>query len=120
MTANLKEIDDNGFEHHVLQSQAPVLVDFWAPWCGPCKALGPIVESLAAQYGDKMNFAKLNIDSNPETPGRYGIKAIPTIALFKGGVPVEMITGLTGRGRLEESIKGVLEGNPAVQPFIVQ
>jgi thioredoxin 1 len=120
MTEILKEIDDNGFENNVLQSKTPVLVDFWAPWCGPCKALGPIVEALAVQYGDKMNFVKLNIDSNPVTPGRYGIKAIPTIAICKDGVPVEMITGLTSRGRLEESIKGVLEGNPAAQPFIVQ
>ncbi len=120
MAENLKEIDDNCFEQHVLKSQTPVLVDFWAPWCGPCKALGPVVESLAVQYGDKMNFAKLNIDSNPETPGRYGIKAIPTITIFKGGVPVEMITGLTRRDKLEESIKGVLEGNPATHPFTVQ
>jgi thioredoxin 1 len=120
MAEHLKEIDDNGFEDHVLRSQAPALVDFWAPWCSPCRALGPIVEDLAAQYGDKMNFAKLNIDNNPATPTRFGIKAIPTIAIFKGGRPVEMITGLTSRGRLEKSIKDVLEGVSAAQPFIVQ
>ena len=120
MIRNLKEIDDIDFEQHVLNSQVPVLVDFWAPWCGPCKAIGPIVESLATQYGGKMSFAKLNIDSNPITTGRYGIKAIPTIAFFKGGRPVEMITGLTSRGRIEKSINGVLDGSPAAQPFILQ
>jgi len=120
MEENLKEVDDLGFEDHVLKSQAPVLVDFWAPWCGPCKALGPIVETLAAQYGEKISFFKLNIDDNPETPGRYGIKAIPTIAFFKGGVPIEMITGLTSRGRIERSIQGLLQGNPVTPAFIVQ
>jgi thioredoxin 1 len=120
MSEHIKEIDDQGFDHEVLQSEKPVLVDFWAPWCGPCKALGPLVEALSIQYNDHMDFTKFNIDDNPITPGNYGIKAIPTIAIFKNGRPMEMITGLTSRGKLEEAIKGVIEGAPAKQPFVVQ
>jgi thioredoxin 1 len=120
MSEQIKEIDDQGFNQGVLKSSKPTLVDFWAPWCGPCKALGPLVEALAIQYGAKMDFAKFNIDENPVTPGKYGIKAIPTIGIFKDGKPLEMITGLTSRSKLEESIKGALDGAPAKQPFIVQ
>ncbi len=120
MSEHIMKIDDQGFNNDVLQSEKPVLVDFWAPWCGPCKALGPLVESLSLQYNDQLAFAKFNIDDNPVTPEKYGIKAIPTIAIFKDGQPVEMITGLTSRSKLEESIKGAIEGAPAKQPFIVQ
>jgi thioredoxin 1 len=120
MSEHIKEIDDQGFNHDVLQSEKPVLVDFWAPWCGPCKALGPLVEALSIQDNDRMDFTKFNIDDNPITPGKYGIKAIPTIAIFKSGQPMEMITGLTSRSKLEKAIKGVIEGVPAKQPFIVQ
>ncbi|NNG02377.1 MAG: thioredoxin [Desulfobacteraceae bacterium] len=120
MSENIKEIDDNGFEQDVLQSQTPVLVDFWAPWCGPCKAVAPLVDELAGEYSGKMDFAKLNIDDNPETPAKYGIKSIPTIAIFKDGKPFEMITGLTSRNKLEDAIKSVLGGASATQPFIVQ
>lgn len=120
MSEHIKEIDDQGFDHEVLQSEKPVMVDFWAPWCGPCKALGPLVEDLSIQYNDYMDFTKFNIDDNPVTPEKYGIKAIPTIAIFKDGRPMEMITGLTSRSKLEETIKGVIQGTPAKQPFIVQ
>ena len=111
MAASIKEIGDHGFKPEVLKSDKPVLVDFWAPWCGPCKAIAPLVETLAAEYGGRMKFAKINIDENPLTPGKYGIKAIPTIAIFRNGRPLEMITGLTSRGRLEASIKDILKGS---------
>jgi thioredoxin 1 len=105
MSDHIQEINDNNFAQDVLKSESAVLVDFWAPWCGPCKALGPMVESLAQAYQGKMSFAKFDIDQSPETPARYGIKAIPTIAIFKDGEPVEMMTGLTSHNQIEKSIK---------------
>jgi len=76
---------DQNFEQEVLQASVPVLVDYWAEWCGPCKMIGPILEEIAADYGDRLKVVKLNIDENPETPPKYGIRGIPTLMLFKGG-----------------------------------
>jgi thioredoxin 1 len=104
MAGNIMDIDDSNFEKEVIQSEKPVMVDFWAPWCGPCKAIGPVVETLAGDYAGKVKFAKCNVDDNPITPSKYGIKAIPTLIFFKGGSVVDQITGMVARARLEESL----------------
>jgi thioredoxin 1 len=108
MAEGILEIEDNSFEEEILKSEKPALVDFWAPWCGPCKAIGPIVEELSQNFGEKIKFAKCNVDNNPVTPSKYGIKAIPTLIFFKGGSVVEQITGMVAKSKLEEAINKVL------------
>lgn len=108
MAEGLMEITDLNFEPYVLQSDKPTLVDFWAPWCGPCRAIGPVVESLAQKFGDRMAFGKCNVDDNPVTPGRFNIRAIPTLIFFKGGKVAEQITGMADRSKLEAAIEKVL------------
>ena len=120
MSEKIMEIDDINFNAKVLQSDEPVLVDFWAPWCGPCKAIGPAVEKLAAVYGDQFRFAKCNVDSNPTTPDKYGIRAIPTLMFFKQGQVVDKIIGAVSPSQIEESIKRILAGAETTTPFIVQ
>ncbi|MDJ0666956.1 MAG: thioredoxin [Desulfobacterales bacterium] len=104
MADNVLEIDDARFENDVLKSDTPVMVDFWAPWCGPCKAIGPLVKELATTYEGKVKFMKCNVDDNPVTPGKYGIKAIPTLIFFKDGNVVDQITGMVAKAKLEESL----------------
>ncbi len=108
MAEGILEIDDGSFDTEVLQSEKPVLVDFWAPWCGPCKAIGPVIEELASTYGDQVKFAKCNVDDNPVTPGKYGIRAIPTLIFFKDGNVADQITGMVAKSKLEESISNIL------------
>lgn len=108
MAEGIMEIEDSSFESEVLQSDKPVLVDFWAPWCGPCKAIAPVVEELTNDYGDKVRFMKCNVDNNPVTPGKYGIKAIPTLILFKGGDVVDQITGMVAKSKLEDLLNKAL------------
>ncbi len=108
MADNIIEIDDDGFEKKVLQSEKPIMVDFWAPWCGPCKAIAPTVEALEKEYGDQMTFAKVNVDENPISPSKYGVQAIPTLIFFKNGEIAEQITGMVGKEKLEQTIKNVL------------
>jgi len=109
MAKNIVEIDDDSFETAVLKADKPVMVDFWAPWCGPCRAIAPIVDELEGVYGEKMTFVKVNVDENPLTPSKYGIKAIPTLIFFKNGEVAEQITGMVAKGKLKETIKGVLQ-----------
>jgi thioredoxin 1 len=104
MSKDIVEIDDNSFDSEVLQSELPVLVDFWAPWCGPCRAIAPLVEELAVDYGDKIKFTKCNVDDNPITPGKYGIKSIPTLIFFKDGNVVDKIIGMVPKSKLEAVI----------------
>ncbi|MBN1377775.1 MAG: thioredoxin TrxA [Gammaproteobacteria bacterium] len=85
MSENILHISDANFEEEVLRSDKPVLVDYWAEWCGPCKMIAPILDELSAEYSDKVKIAKLNIDENPDTPPKYGIRGIPTLMLFKNG-----------------------------------
>ena len=108
MAEGIMEISDSSFDSEVIKSEKPVLVDFWAPWCGPCKAIGPVIEELAGTFGDRVKFAKCNVDENPVTPGKFGIKAIPTLIFFKDGNVVDQITGMVAKARLQDSLNKVL------------
>ena len=99
------QVNDSNFDAVVLQSQLPVLVDFWAPWCGPCRAIGPIIDEIANEYEGKLSVVKLNVDENPGTPGKYGIRAIPTLILFKNGEVVEQVTGAVSKSSIATMIE---------------
>lgn len=96
----MQAVTDDNFESEVVESTIPVLVDFWAEWCGPCKALAPILEDLSKSYEGKVKFVKLDVESNPSTPPKFDIKAIPTLILFKNGQAVAQQQGLTGKANL--------------------
>ena len=102
MAGNLKEFDDANFQQEVLQSTVPVLVDFWAPWCGPCRMLTPTVEELAKDYEGKVKVGKLNTDDSPDTATNYGISSIPTILFFKGGQVVDRLVGVNPKSRFQQ------------------
>ena len=105
---DVKEIGDGDFKREVLESAQPVLVDFWATWCAPCRAIAPAVDALATQYKGKVKFTKMNIDDNQNTPQEYGIRSIPTLLVFKGGKVVGQIVGAVPKDRIEAAITKAL------------
>jgi thioredoxin 1 len=108
MAKGIVDIDDRSFDTEIIQSDKPAVVDFWAPWCGPCKAIGPVIEELASTYGENIKFTKCNVDENPATPAKFGIKAIPTLIFFKEGKVVDQITGMVAKSKLEDTIKSIV------------
>ncbi len=105
MADNIQTITDSNFETVVSKSTTPVLVDFWAEWCGPCRRLTPTVEALAKEFGPKVTVGKLNVDENPSVPGKFNIRGIPTLLLFKEGKVVESVVGLVGKEELKKIIE---------------
>ena len=103
-----KTVTDQTFPTDVLQSDKPVLVDFWAEWCGPCKMIGPALEELSDELGEQVEIVKLNIDDNPEAPGNYGVRGIPTMILFKAGVPAATKVGAAPKSQLKGWLEGAL------------
>jgi thioredoxin 1 len=102
------EVTDSTFEQEVLQSTQPVLVDFWAIWCGPCKAIAPIVEELASEYEGRLKVMKLDVDDNPRTASAYGVQSIPTLLVFKDGKPAERIVGAVPRKVIADKLQSVM------------
>ncbi len=109
LSAGVADVSDSRFKGEVLESDTPVLVDFWATWCGPCKIMHPVLKALASEYDGKIKVVRLDVDKNPKTTGKYDISEIPTMLLFKGGSKVASFTGVTPKERLDEAIKQVLE-----------
>jgi thioredoxin 1 len=103
-----KIVDDMNFETEILKASKPALVDFWAPWCGPCKAIAPVFKELQETYGGQMIFAKCNVDQSPNTPTKYSIRAIPTLILFKYGEVLEQVVGAVPKAHIEDLVKKAL------------
>src|SRR5438093_10426939 len=105
MAGNVAEFTDSNFENEVLNSAQPVLVDFWAPWCGPCRMIAPVVEELAGEYRGSVKVGKLNIDDSPNAAQEYGVSSIPTLMIFKGGQVVDRFAGVQPKRRLQQALE---------------
>jgi thioredoxin 1 len=105
---DITELTDKSFEQEILKSEVPALVDFWAVWCGPCRAIAPSVEALATEYKGKIKVAKMNVDDHVLVPQRYDIRSIPTLLVFKGGTVAQQIVGAVSKAKIEEALKKVL------------
>jgi thioredoxin 1 len=101
--ADLPEVTDATFSDDVLEAEGPVVVDFWAPWCGPCRIVDPIIEDMSAEHGERVRFVKMNVDDNPATAARYNILSIPTVTLFEGGRPQETVVGARPKSYYERA-----------------
>jgi len=108
IVADVQQITDASFDSDVLQADVPVLIDFWAPWCGPCKAIAPVVDELAKDYAGRLKVVKMNVDDNPNTPSRYGVRSIPNLLLFKGGQVKDQIVGAVPKAVLVKAVDQVL------------
>ena len=106
--ADIQQVSDSSFDGDVLKADVPVLIDFWAPWCGPCRAIAPIVEELASEYEGKLKIVKMNVDDNPQTPAQYGVRGIPNLILFKGGEVKQQIVGAVPKAHLVKAIDDVV------------
>nr|WP_320115173.1 thioredoxin TrxA [uncultured Desulfuromonas sp.] len=105
---NVVQFTDDNFDAEVLKADQPVLVDFWATWCAPCKAISPVIDELANQFSGRVKIGKVNVDENPNTPGQYGVRGIPTLVLFKNGEVVDQLVGAIPKNQLEEFINKAL------------
>jgi len=106
--AQVAEVTDQNFEAEVLQSDKPTIVDFWAEWCGPCRAIAPIVQELSEQYAGQVKIVKMDVDSHPNAPGRYGVRSIPTVLAFRGGQVVEQLVGARPKADFEAMVKKLI------------
>ena len=104
------KVDDTSFKSVVIEANVPILVDFWAPWCAPCRSIAPVVDELAGEYAGRVGFAKVNVDENPKVATDYGVRSIPTLLIFKEGKPVAQIVGMRPKAELKKQLDSVLAG----------